>query len=130
MKRVLIVDDEADHRLLLKDMLGANGYVCEVAGDGKDALNVLRTTSVDVILTDFNMPRMNGLELIENLSKQTYHLMVPVILVTSQDPDCIPSLSSHEWLFTILSKPYQWGKLLDTVEEATESAPIMTTCDG
>ncbi len=121
MKRVLIVDDESDHRLLLRDVLEVNGYACEEAADGVEALAVLSASSVDLILTDLNMPRMNGKELIGRLTDSEGPVMIPIILVTSEDPESIPSCTTSNGWFAILSKPYQWGNLLTAVSEATEN---------
>ena len=72
MKRLLIVDDEADHRLILRTILEGCGYACEEAEDGTAALERLALTSVDLVLTDLNMPRTNGLQLIDQMTQKPH----------------------------------------------------------
>ena len=118
-KKILIVDDEPDHRVVLSTMLDSKGYVCVEATDGVVALEVLETMPIDLVLTDLNMPRMNGLELIEHIAGLTNCQAMPIILVTSQVLDLHPPISSIRNLFAILSKPYEWSSLFSAIEEAT-----------
>lgn len=57
MKRILIVDDEQNHRLVLRTMLEGSGYICEEAEYGTVALELLPKLPVDLVVTDLNMPR-------------------------------------------------------------------------
>ena len=68
--RVLIVDDEADQRAGLASLVSSWGYTVETASDGQDALEKLASFSAHVIVTDLNMPRMDGFELLRQLSVQ------------------------------------------------------------
>lgn len=79
--RVLVADDEANARKVLEILLRKLG--CEVfsAADGQAALAILQSTPVDLLITDLNMPNMNGLELLENLRHQGHTF--PVIVVTA-----------------------------------------------
>ena len=118
-KRILIVDDEPDHQEILSTMLDSNGYLCVEAHDGVAALEVLATMPIDLVLTDLNMPRMNGLELIKHIAGLTNCQAMPIILVTSQVLDLLTPISSIRNLFAILSKPYEWNRLFSVIEEAT-----------
>ena len=62
--RVLIVDDEADQRAGLASLVSSWGFTVETASDGQDALEKLASFSAHVIVTDLNMPRMDGFELL------------------------------------------------------------------
>ena len=115
MKHILIVDDNFDHRLILRTMLEDRGYVCEEAEDGVAALEKFSHLSVDLVVTDLNMPRMNGLELIEILAEHPSYQTIPTILVTSQDLDGIRTFGLKENLFAVLSKPFEWERLLSTI---------------
>jgi PleD family two-component response regulator len=64
MKLLLIVDDDPDHRLILRTRLEAKGYGCEEAEDGEVALSKLKKDQTALVITELNMPRMNGLQLI------------------------------------------------------------------
>ena len=57
---ILVVDDHPINRRLLADQLGSLGYQCKTANDGVDALNVLSKNHIDIVLSDVNMPNMDG----------------------------------------------------------------------
>ena len=118
MKHILIVDDEQDHRLLLRTILESRGYICEEAEDGVSALEKVSHVSVDLVVTDLNMPRMNGLELIEILAEHPSYQTIPTILVTSQDIDNIQTFGLKENLFAVLPKPFEWERILATIDMA------------
>ncbi|MGB4520640.1 MAG: response regulator, partial [Candidatus Omnitrophota bacterium] len=80
-RHILIVDDEPLVRRSLSELLALSGYVVSSAGDGKEALEMLKTYHADVVITDIKMPQMDGIQLlkqIKNTSSDT-----PVILMTS-----------------------------------------------
>jgi two-component system chemotaxis response regulator CheY len=58
---------------------------CWEAGDGREALEILRCHPIDLILTDINMPRLNGLEMLKEMQKEQRWRKIPVVLITSQD---------------------------------------------
>ncbi|MEY4743640.1 MAG: hypothetical protein RIR34_979 [Actinomycetota bacterium] len=70
MAKILVVDDEAGIREMLADALGIAGFECQVAVDGFEAVKMLREDPVDLLITDINMPRMDGYELLERLRDQ------------------------------------------------------------
>lgn len=81
---VLIVDDSPGMRKVIRKMLQQSGFatgVCLEAGDGLEALRVLQKEPVDIVLTDINMPNMNGEELMEQISinPERKHLSVVVV---------------------------------------------------
>lgn len=80
--KILIVDDEAGVRDLLKDALKLAGFATEVASDGMNALTVLRTYSPDILIIDINMPLMDGFELVERLRKNGNE--VPVLMLSAR----------------------------------------------
>jgi CheY-like chemotaxis protein len=68
-KHILIVDDEEDHRILLSDLLESRGVRISTASNAKEALGKMTTQMADLLITDFMMPEMNGLELVRALAK-------------------------------------------------------------
>jgi two-component system chemotaxis response regulator CheY len=84
---ILIVDDSVLTRTAIKRiirMIGIEvGQLLEAA-DGREALKVLDTQSVDLVLADLNMPQMNGVELIHEIKKQRNHADIPVVMVTTE----------------------------------------------
>ncbi len=86
-KRVLIVDDSITTRTLEKSILEAVGYEVVVATDGVHALDTLRHTAVDLVLSDVQMPRMDGIELVHRLKQNSDHRNTPIVLVSSLNSD-------------------------------------------
>ena len=80
--KVLIVDDEAGVRELLKDALGLAGFESKTVGDGMSALTLLRTFTPDIMIIDINMPLMDGFELVERLRKIGND--VPVLMLSAR----------------------------------------------
>ena len=83
-KKILIVDDEPFNLDLLEQELADYEYVIERAGDGVEALEKTQSFAPDVILLDYMMPRMNGLEVVKNLRATPQHQGIPVILLTAK----------------------------------------------
>ncbi|MDR3581329.1 MAG: response regulator [Oryzomonas sp.] len=80
-KRILVVDDEENARVALSKILVREGYDVALAGNGYEALNYLRGKEVELIITDINMPEMNGLSFLRELSRS--HPESNVIMVTA-----------------------------------------------
>lgn len=80
---ILVVDDSMNTREIEKDILEAKGYDVETAEDGQDALEKTRRKHYDLVLTDVEMPRMDGFALTERLRADEHYQTVPVIIVTS-----------------------------------------------
>ena len=85
-KTVLVVDDSAMMRkIVIKNLKELNGDLEIVeAGDGKDALAAFGSKQVDMVITDWNMPNMSGIELVKELRKLDPEKKIPVIMVTSE----------------------------------------------
>jgi two-component system chemotaxis sensor kinase CheA len=82
---VLVVDDSLTTRTLEKSILEAHGYQVQLAVDGVEALERLRTGPADLVITDIQMPRMDGFQLLEEIKKDQQFARLPVIVVTSQE---------------------------------------------
>ena len=82
---VLVVDDSFTTRTLEKSILEAHGYQVRIAMDGLEALDRLRAEKVDLVITDIQMPRMDGLALLQAIKNDPGLARLPVILVTSMD---------------------------------------------
>lgn len=82
-KSVLVVEDSITSRMLLKNILEASGYQVQTAVDGVDALTALRTGRFDIVVSDIDMPRMNGLDLTARIRADRQLQELPVVLVTA-----------------------------------------------
>lgn len=86
-KRVLIVDDSLTVRELERKLLGNHGYDVEVAVDGMDGWNAVRTGHFNLVVTDIDMPRMDGIELVSLINKDPNLKSVPVMVVSYKDSE-------------------------------------------
>ena len=84
-KRILVVDDSITVREVERGMLEAKGYVVEVAVDGMDGWNAVRTGQYDLVISDIDMPRMNGFELVGKLKQDPVLKSMPVMIVSYKD---------------------------------------------
>jgi two-component system, chemotaxis family, sensor histidine kinase and response regulator WspE len=84
-KRILVVDDSLTVRELEKKLLQSRGYEVEIAVDGMDAWNAARTGHFDLVVTDVDMPRMDGIEFVTLLKKDSNLKSLPVMIVSYKD---------------------------------------------
>ncbi|HBO78022.1 MAG TPA: hybrid sensor histidine kinase/response regulator, partial [Cupriavidus sp.] len=84
-KRVLVVDDSLTVRELERKLLSGRGYDVAVAVDGMDGWNVLRAESFDLVITDVDMPRMDGIELVSRIRSDARLTHLPVMIVSYKD---------------------------------------------
>jgi two-component system, chemotaxis family, sensor kinase CheA len=85
--RVLVVDDSVNTRDIEKGILEASGYRVEMAEDGEEALGMAAEHTFDLVITDVEMPRMDGFTLTERLRRMPAYQEVPVIIVTSREKE-------------------------------------------
>ena len=88
--RALIVDDSSVMRKIIERSLrqaGVNLSVVYEAGSGTDALELLKTKDVDLILSDINMPSMDGLEFLRQIRAQNLAVGVPVVMITTESSE-------------------------------------------
>jgi len=86
-KSILVVDDSVPTRDVERDILEAEGYKVDTAGDGSEALAAAKNFHYDLICTDINMPNMDGFMLTENLRKNEQLKNIPIIIVTSRSDE-------------------------------------------
>lgn len=118
-KRVLVVDDHEPTRLLMRLALERAGYDVGTSGDGLEALHEVLTRHVDVVITDFAMPTLNGLQLLGRIHGVAPG--TPVILVSGSPPDVRPSDDGAAF-FASLRKPFDVAVLLELVGDAARAA--------
>jgi two-component system, chemotaxis family, sensor kinase CheA len=116
MHRVLVVDDSVMTRTLERTILEAAGYAVVVATDGAHALEILDQTAVDAIVSDVEMPRMNGFDLTAAVRQDERWRHLPVVLVTSLDaPDHVERGASAGADAYIVKGRFDQNDLLQTV---------------
>ena len=84
-KTILVVDDSITVRETQRKLLENRGYQVDVAVDGLDGWNAIRTKAYDLIISDIDMPRMNGIEMIKNIRNHSVYSGLPIIVVSYRD---------------------------------------------
>ena len=84
-KRILIVDDSITVREVERNLLQSKGYQVEVAVDGMDGWNAARTAEYDLVVSDIDMPRMNGFEFVSKMKNDDRFKNIPIIIVSYKD---------------------------------------------
>ena len=116
-KRVLAVDDSKTMRDMVAFTLGDAGFEVLKAEDGKDALSVLGGDKVDLVITDVNMPNMNGIELVRALRANPVHKTTPILILTTESGDNLKSEGKSAGATGWIVKPFVPEKLLQVVSK-------------
>ncbi len=116
--KIITVDDSSTMRRIIKNTLKRIGYGSDVleAGDGKEALEVLSNNSVDLIITDWNMPVMDGLAFVKSIRSDSKYDDVPIIMVTTEaaKEDIITALKAGVNNYVV--KPFTPDVLKDKID--------------
>ena len=115
---VLIVDDALSVRNSLRQLVQDAGFRAEAARDGLEAIDALREFRPRVVLTDLEMPNMNGVELTSHLRNREDMKDVPIIMITSRSQDKHRRMAQQAGVDAYLTKPYNDGDLLQTIRRA------------
>lgn len=122
---VLIVDDSPAMRSFVKRVLEMSGFdmsVCHEAGNGKEALELLGNEWVDIVLTDINMPVMNGQEFVQNMAASEALRSIPVIVVSTDRTDDRVREMIALGAKGYVKKPFQPEELREELEKVLEGA--------
>lgn len=114
---VLVVDDSLSNRKSLRLMLEAMGHTVQTAVDGLDALQLLNNSKVDMVLTDLEMPRMNGLEMTQAIRIWPEMKHLPVIMITSRSTRKHRELAEQAGVDSYLTKPVQPALLQEHMQK-------------
>lgn len=117
MKKALVVDDSKTMRDLISKSLAMAGYDVVCAVDGQDALQVLGEDDVTVITTDFNMPNMNGVQLVQALRGKDKYKFTPILLISTEQDDKIKQQAREAGASGWVRKPFQMTTLLEAVKK-------------
>jgi CheY-like chemotaxis protein len=117
-KTILIVDDNADTRLVLSARLKANHYHTVFAADALQAISVALKERPDAILLDLGLPGGNGLMVLQRLKANTSLSCIPVIIVTAEDPLVAEAGTIEAGAVAFLQKPVDQDKLMTAVQQA------------
>lgn len=117
VKSILIVDDAVSMRGLVAMTLRNAGYEVIEASDGKDALNKLSGKRVNLIITDLNMPNMDGITLIKTVKTLPNHRFTPIIMLTTESQAEKKAEGQKAGAKAWIVKPFKPETLLDVVKK-------------
>jgi len=116
-KKILIVDDCDTTRKLLTFIVKEKGYKIIGASNGLEALEVLAQNQIDLVVTDLNMPQMDGLELTRSIRDNPAYKEIPVIMVTTEAGIADREMGMKAGVTTYLTKPFSPQKLLYEIQK-------------
>ncbi len=117
MKTVLIVDDSSVVRMSLSFFLRKNGYNVIEAVDGQDGLDKSSQDNIDLIVTDINMPNINGIELIKRIRGQEATQYIPILVLTSENSNNMLEKGKKGGATAWIVKPFTNDSLLKTINK-------------
>lgn len=117
VKTVLAVDDSASIRQMVAFTLKGQGYEVIEADDGEDGLAKAKDANVCLVLTDQNMPRMDGITLIRNLRGMPRYERVPILVLTTESSDEMKAKGRAAGATGWLVKPFDPKRLVDVVKK-------------
>jgi two-component system, chemotaxis family, chemotaxis protein CheY len=117
VKTILTVDDSASIRQMISFTLKGAGYEVVEASDGEEAYAKAKRTPVSLVLTDHNMPRMDGLTLIKSLRGLDEYKTVPLLVVTTESSDTMKAQGRAAGASGWLVKPFDPRRLLEVVKK-------------
>tara|TARA_B100000614_G_scaffold140798_1_gene125158 strand:- start:94 stop:459 length:366 start_codon:yes stop_codon:yes gene_type:complete len=114
-KKILTVDDSASIRQMVGFTLRQAGYEVLEAVDGQDGLTKAKADKADLVITDLNMPNMNGLELISALRQEGSYKFTPILMLTTESDDSKKAAGKQAGATGWIVKPFNPEQLLQVV---------------
>ena len=118
-KRILTIDDSKTMRDMLMLTLSDAGYEVLQAVDGQDGIDVLGNKRVDVVITDINMPKMDGYEVIRNLRANPVHKTTPILVLTTESDTEKKNLARNAGETGWMVKPFDPDQLVATIRKVS-----------
>ena len=116
---ILITDDDQQFRETLSGVLAPLGFRTLLAGDGEEALYIVRNVEVHLLVIDMHMPKLTGLETLIRVKQ--LKAMLPCILLSGRLDDRIREQAERARVFSVLNKPISRGEITQVVERAMRS---------
>jgi DNA-binding NtrC family response regulator len=124
MAEILIIDDEKAIRKALTEILSAEGYKTEEAGDGEEGLKKFKEKSYDVVLCDIKMPKLDGIEFLQKATESNGD--VPVIMISGHGNIETAVDAVKKGAFDYISKPPDLNRMLITIRNAMDRSTLVT----
>jgi DNA-binding NtrC family response regulator len=123
MFKILVIDDEKSIRNTLKDILGFEGYQVELAENGKNGIELVKSTDFDIILCDIKMPEMDGLEVLEQIIRIKPESTVVMISGHGTIDTAVEAIKKGA--FDFIEKPLDLNRLLITLRNASDKTALV-----
>ncbi|MCR4321813.1 MAG: response regulator [Candidatus Brocadiaceae bacterium] len=117
VKRIMTVDDSASMRQMITFTLRDAGYDVVEAADGRDALTKLNASPVHMLISDVNMPNMNGFELVGQVRTNPAYRFIPIIMLTTESNDSKKQTGKSAGATGWIVKPFKPEQLLAVVKK-------------
>ena len=117
-KKILVVDDEEILRMLIADTLSFEGYEVEEAQDGQEGFDKAATGQYDVILLDYMMPKLTGLEVLQKL--QPLELGIPIVMLTAKAQQSDREIVAQFGANYFMPKPFSPAELVTLIRQVFE----------
>jgi len=117
-KTILIVDDFPNTRFVVRFTLQNKGYSILEASDGREALKFFDGRQIDLVITDFHMPNMNGLDLIKEVRKIAQYQYIPILVLTTETDQKAKDAASTSRVTGWVQKPFKMERFIIIVEKA------------
>jgi two-component system chemotaxis response regulator CheY len=114
-KTILVVDDSASLRQVVSIALTGAGYTVKEACDGKDALQKLDGQKIHLIISDVNMPNMDGITMVREIKKHPNYKFTPIIMLTTESQDSKKAEGQAAGAKAWVVKPFKPEQMLDAV---------------
>ncbi len=119
MTKILIADDSPSIRMMLGSVLNENGYQVQDAENGRVALEKASDFGPDLVITDLNMPEMNGITLVQNLRRNSRFKFTPILVLTTEGQEEKRQSGRAAGATGWLVKPFNPEKLIAVVKKLT-----------
>ena len=116
MKKILIVDDEADIIEILQFVLESQGYECVTAMVGETGLNLAREINPDLIILDVMMPKINGYKISRLLKYDNKYKDIPILMITARSQEEDKVIGEETGANEYITKPFQVDYVLEKVK--------------
>ncbi|MBX3585950.1 MAG: response regulator [Ramlibacter sp.] len=116
-KSILVVDDTRSMRKMVAAVLAGAGYEVSEAGDGVEALELARSRQFDLVVTDHNMPRMDGVTLVSELRKLALYDAVALIVLSTEVDPVLKQKGRDAGATGWMAKPFNPERMLDIVSK-------------
>lgn len=120
-KTILVADDESHILNVVSLKLRNAGFNVVTARDGQEALELAQAEKPDLLITDYHMPQLSGIELCRRLKQEAATSGIPAIMLTARGYNLEPGDTEQSGILRMLSKPFSPRQLLTTVTEVLES---------